>query len=408
MEGSSEFTTTGSALEVADIQPGDSIITASGLTLIIESITGQNSGTLMHPCSMIAAGANQPLRIRYQPEGSRLAGMAASLFQMLGNGNLYSLGELEGEEGQFLRFLAPGVLEAVAGGNLDALRELDNIHKLTSLQNLSLSAQRLIGTDAHANIAEIDPVTLPISNATASALNNKLSLAGGFNIVRQSVNLDNFDAKSGLYIKSSRPNTAIGQTNYSGSVDFSLGSSSIRGSASLFERIGNETVLTFNVQAGGVQSWFEMANHGAFRVPGALTAGSKSFIIDHVKDRYNKYLVYMSTEAPKAGIEDWGSIRLLNGQAEVDLDIAAGQMHGTFALLTQKAIVVSVNNLDGDTRLRAGRIIDGKFTIFADDPECDDEVTWHVKAERADPFIKSHPYCDPETGLLIPEHEKED
>lgn len=148
VQGEKDFTTTGSALEVAAIQPGDSIITASGLTLIIESITGQNSGTLMQPCSTLAAGANQPLRIRYQPEGSRLAGMAASLFQMLGSGALYSLGELEGEEGQFLRFLAPGVLEAVAGGNLDALIDLEKIDNLTALAALTLTARQLLQTDA--------------------------------------------------------------------------------------------------------------------------------------------------------------------------------------------------------------------------------------------------------------------
>ncbi|WP_455296514.1 hypothetical protein [Brucella pituitosa] len=176
----------------------------------------------------------------------------------------------------------------------------------------------------------------------------------------------------------------------------------------LREVVNSNVYALLHVAGYGANAYFNFSATGGLQVPGALTAGSKSFKIDHVKDPYNKYLVYMSTEAPKAGIEDWGSIRLVNGQAEVDLDIAAGQMSGTFAALTQRAIVVSVNNLDSHTPVRAGRITDGKFTIFADDPACDDEVTWHVTAERADPFIKSHPYCDPVTGLLIPEHEKED
>ena len=66
------------------------------------------------------------------------------------------------------------------------------------------------------------------------------------------------------------------------------------------------------------------------------------------------------------------------------------------------------NNLDGAANVRASRIVNGKFTILASDPSCTDEVSWHVKAERADAFIKSCEFCDPETGILMPEREKED
>jgi len=188
VEGEKEFTTTGSALEVAGIQPGDSIITASGLTLIIESITGQNSGTLMHPCSMIAAGADQPLRIRYQPEGSRLAGMAASLFQRMGSGALYSLGELEGEEGQFLRFLAPGVLEAVAGENLGSLAALelvknnvlgvDNDGKLTMMPR---EKALLYGAAQTLTPAERGQAVANIGAGVLAGFRNKI-INGGFDI----------------------------------------------------------------------------------------------------------------------------------------------------------------------------------------------------------------------------------
>ena len=115
----------------------------------------------------------------------------------------------------------------------------------------------------------------------------------------------------------------------------------------------------------------------------------------------------MSTESPKAGAEFWGTVYLINGKAEVDIDAASNMSTGTFAALTQNAIVVSVNNLDEPTHVHASRIVDGKFTLQADG-NGDYEVSWLVKAERADPFIKSHPWCDPETGILIPEQEKVD
>lgn len=148
-----EFTTTDSLLVTAEIQPGDTIITASGLTLPIAEITGENAGKLAYPCPAAAAGIDQPLRIRYQSEASRYTGMAASLFKMLGGGNLFSLGELQGHEGEYLRFLAPGVLEAVAGGNLDALNELDNVDNLGALAALKFIKNKLLGVDNDGKLA---------------------------------------------------------------------------------------------------------------------------------------------------------------------------------------------------------------------------------------------------------------
>jgi len=92
--GSPNFTTSGSALQAAAVQAGDEIITRSGNVLIIASITGQNSGTLMQPCPASAAGAGQPLRIRFQPDGSRYQGAARDLIEKLASGNLEALAGL--------------------------------------------------------------------------------------------------------------------------------------------------------------------------------------------------------------------------------------------------------------------------------------------------------------------------
>lgn len=282
------------------------------------------------------------------------------------------------------------------------IREI-SIGNIEDLNALELVAGKLLATNGAGHLALEDKAALPIGTATQAALNAKANLSGA------SFTGDVLANGANVRAQYPRVSSTAGQVNTAGTLQSRLTSTDMFTNLVLQETVGSYVQAVLHVSLGGSnQAFFTFRHNGAMSVPGAFTAGSKSFKIDHVKDPYNKYLVFMSTEAPKAGTEDWGTVRLLNGQAEVDLDLAANLMPGTFAALTQRAIVVSVNNLDGLTHVHAGRINDGKFTIFADDPTCNDEVAWLVKAERADPFIRSHPFCDPVSGLLIPEHEKED
>ncbi|WP_435658070.1 hypothetical protein [Brucella pituitosa] len=419
---STAFTATDALLTFGSIQQGDFIISPDGRMLVIESITDDDNGVLSTPCPPEAAGTFQT-RIRYQSDNSRYTGQTAALRRLMSGGNLFALAKLAGDPGKIIRFLGSGAFDLV-----DYLEDPNG--SLGKLAALALAENKAITTDGSGNAQQIDLGTLgrallalasgttaqyvqgdgtlqakaglPISTATQTALNTKASLSGAtFTGSIQSQN-------ASMFLTNSRNNTGIGQLNFSPFIDAKIGGPALGTRVFGLETVGSDVQTIIEATSGATTAQFRFYHYGAAIFPGAFTAGSKSFKIDHPKDPYNKYLVYMSTEAPKAGIEDWGTIRLVSGQAEVDLDIAAGQMSGTFAALTQRAIVVSVINLDSHTPVRTGRITDGKFTIFADDPECDDEVTWHVKAERADPFIKSHPYCDPVTGLLIPEHEKED
>ncbi len=128
VSGSVNFTTTGSALQTAAVQAGDEIITASGHVLIIEKITGQNSGTLYAKCPAGAAGAGQALRIRYQPDGSRYQGAVRDLVSLLSGGQLQSLAGLDLVVGDYLRAVGAGVIGKVAGKNLDALAALAGVN----------------------------------------------------------------------------------------------------------------------------------------------------------------------------------------------------------------------------------------------------------------------------------------
>ena len=421
--GSTAVTGTGTLFQSAQLKEGDTL-QIQNLTAVIASVNSNTSLTLTEPWTGTSL-TDAPYRARFLPDGSRQTSRSTTLIELLGNGVLSNLAELGVEDGKVPVGNAAGEYELAdlvtdPNGTLAKFAALALAENKAITTDGSGSAQQIdLGTLGRALLALASGTTtqyvqgdgtlqeksaLPVSTATQTALNGKANLSGA----TFTGALRTQDAS--LYLANTRNNSGAGGLNFGPSLNSIVGPDgfNLRTRMYCLETVGTGVRTVLETTAGATTAQFLFFHTGAATFPGAFTAGSKSFKIDHPKDPYNKFLVYMSTEAPKAGIEDWGSIRLVNGEAEVDLDISAGQMSGTFAALTQRAIVVSVNNLDSHTRVRAGRITDGKFTIFADDPECDDEVTWHVKAERADPFIKSHPYCDPVTGLLIPEHEKED
>jgi len=110
--GSKAFTTSGAALQTAGITRGD-MIWANGLFLIIDEVTGQNSGTLADACPAGAAGT-RPLVVRYQADGSRLSAFVTQLTAELQSGNVESLASLIGAANQIPYFSGPGAMTLTA------------------------------------------------------------------------------------------------------------------------------------------------------------------------------------------------------------------------------------------------------------------------------------------------------
>lgn len=110
--GSVNFTTVGTQLLAREHLPGDRFL-VNGLELQIATITGENSGTLTEECPPEAAVSGFPVRLRWQPDGARVAAQTRNLIDLLGNGTLQSLAEVDGNADELLIFIGPNTLSTI-------------------------------------------------------------------------------------------------------------------------------------------------------------------------------------------------------------------------------------------------------------------------------------------------------
>ncbi|NYD84313.1 hypothetical protein [Brucella intermedia] len=177
--GSSDFTTSGSSLQMAAVQAGDAIIAPSGHVLIIASITGQNSGTLFLPCPPDAAGTDLPLRIRFQPDGSRYQGAVRVLIDLLSSGNVEALAGLDGEAGKMPVFTGVGTM-----GLADYVDDPNGT--LGNLGALTLGSRQILQTDGSGNLGAITLAAKQILQTDANGALTKLSLVANKQLVTNS------------------------------------------------------------------------------------------------------------------------------------------------------------------------------------------------------------------------------
>ena len=191
------------------------------------------------------------------------------------------------------------------------------------------------------------------------------------------------------------PYLALAQQNSSGtfftSLIFSSGVGSAAGSAQF-----NNTAYVYGD--------FHCNYNATLGYGGNIYGSSKSFRIPHpvLED---KDLVFTSVEGPRNDLIFRGSVQLEAGRCDVDLNVESRLTEGTFEALTQEVDIVSLCNKTGFTRIRASNVVDGKFTIIAEDTTCTDMVSWVVMAARADTAMFRNPVNDAE-GRLVPEQPK--
>jgi hypothetical protein len=161
-------------------------------------------------------------------------------------------------------------------------------------------------------------------------------------------------------------------------------------------------VVRYNLTTAGAHLFV-----GNLSVTGNLSAtGTKPFCIDHpvLED---KKLYHVAVEAPRNDLLYRGKVKLAAGQATVNLDSESRMTAGTFVALTQNVEVVGLNNASGFGRIRASAVVNGQFTIYAEEADSTDEVNWVVMAERNDNNMHGNTLCD-EYGRLVPEQDKEE
>ena len=121
-----------------------------------------------------------------------------------------------------------------------------------------------------------------------------------------------------------------------------------------------------------------------FYIVGNLeVTGAKNFMIDH-PILENKFLRHTCVEAPKPRLMYEGTIQLINGKVDVDIDATANMTDGTFEKLTTNARIHLTNTSNWDMVKIENRdvLLTGKFTIISNNIESNAIVDWLVIADR--------------------------
>ena len=144
-----------------------------------------------------------------------------------------------------------------------------------------------------------------------------------------------------------------------------------------------------------------------FRVTsyGNIYGNSKNFRIKHPIPSMNDthYLIHTSIEGPQADLIYRGKVQLVNGKAEVNIDIASKMTDGTFELLCQD--VQSYTTNESGWSLTKSYVVGNILHIEAQDETANDTISWLVIGERNDDGIKNSAITD-ENGHVIVEELK--
>ena len=140
---------------------------------------------------------------------------------------------------------------------------------------------------------------------------------------------------------------------------------------------------------------------GTVDVPGTFTAGTKTFRIPHPLPSLSEshLLTHASIEGPQADLIYRGSVTLVDGGAEVNLDSASEMTEGTWVILCRDEQCFTSNET-GWSSVR-GSVTGNILTIECEDATSTDTISWMVVAERHDPNIYDSPLTDDDGHIQV-------
>lgn len=142
-----------------------------------------------------------------------------------------------------------------------------------------------------------------------------------------------------------------------------------------------------------------------FRYNGDFScSGTKTFSMDHPLPSMTAThkLVHAAIEGPAADLLYRGSVQLVAGKAEINIDTAARMTEGTFEVLCREVQCFTTNESDW-TPIK-GSVTGNILTIEAQDPTSTATISWMVIGERKDPAMYAEHRLD---GKLVVEPLKE-
>jgi hypothetical protein len=146
-----------------------------------------------------------------------------------------------------------------------------------------------------------------------------------------------------------------------------------------------------------------------FRVTsyGNIYGTSKNFRIKHPIPSMNDthYLIHTSIEGPQADLIYRGKVQLVNGKAEVNIDLASRMTDGTFEALCQD--IQSYTTNESGWSLTKSYVIENILYIEAQDETSDDTISWLVIGERNDDGIKNSAITDSNGHVIVEELKSE-
>ena len=131
----------------------------------------------------------------------------------------------------------------------------------------------------------------------------------------------------------------------------------------------------------------------------------KIFLIPHPLFD-NKYLQHICIKAPKADLIYRGNVTLVNGEADIDIDLSNNMSDGTFQALSKDPHVYLTNKSDWDLVKvnNYDEISTGKFKIISNNQSSNASIDWMVIATRKNVDLNLETEIMPEPEIM-PESE---